>query len=112
MPFKPPKHKTVPVTLPTLVTLVFTAHISNHEAVVTAVRAVLEGRGISDEDTLARIDDGSGYADMGKCIEALMEQSITALAGATGASIGAVDTYVEVPPSPDNLSGGLISNTY
>lgn len=105
MPFKPVKRK--PADPVTLVTCAFTASVSNAEAFVNATRVVLGGRGMLDHDVMARINDGTGHADLGKCLEALMEESVAALAGATGAAVSDIETFTEIV---DEAATPVVSN--
>jgi hypothetical protein len=106
MAFRPIRHK--PVIPTTLVTVAFSVSITSPEALVSATRVVLGGRGMLDADVMARLNDGTGHADLGKCIEALMEESVAALGGATGADVGAIETFTEVVAAP---TGPVQSNT-
>lgn len=82
------------------VTLVVNACVREPDRLYQATKEVLARRGTSGEEVDRRVA-ANGTVDLGMCVALLMEESISALSGATGAEIDGVETYLELIPGID-----------
>lgn len=70
--------------------------ILDHERLFEVTHTIGIARGMSKVDIDHRVCV-NGNVDVGECLKFLLEEAINALAVSTGAQIGDIDTYVEVP---------------
>lgn len=101
----PPKRVRAPVGAPApsppqQVTLVVNTCVADPERMFATAKQVLAQRGMDEETILAKVA-ANGVVDLGMCVAMLMEESLAALAGATGAEVESVETYLEFIPGID-----------